>query len=298
MSTAAAPAPIAAPLFHPLLTWKDPVKTGKVFGAIVAALILLKSVNLLNLYFHVVSLTLITSAVAEYAGKLLTGTGLVTRFRPAYSQIVSTKGAKLLQSIGQHLPQFEIIVQKVVYSANIEETLKVGVLFYILFKITSWVSIYTLIVTGTLLGFSVPAVYESYQKEIDAAIKEYSAVACEKASEYSKVAQEKAAPYIKQVDEKLGPVSKFIKQKYQVRTGGSTVAQHPFESTQASTTSATTSGANASPSNDFSFSGPAASTTEFPSVPDTKPEATTPQNVDLDDLKSDILKNKAAAATF
>lgn len=35
-----------------LLTWKDPVKTGKVFGSIVAALLVLKTVNLFNLFFR------------------------------------------------------------------------------------------------------------------------------------------------------------------------------------------------------------------------------------------------------
>lgn len=35
-----------------LLTWKDPVKTGKVFGAIIATLLVFKTVNLFNVFFH------------------------------------------------------------------------------------------------------------------------------------------------------------------------------------------------------------------------------------------------------
>lgn len=57
MSTPTAPtttAPLAQKNCHcDLLTWKDPVKTGKVFGTIILTLLVLKTVNLFNIFFHV-----------------------------------------------------------------------------------------------------------------------------------------------------------------------------------------------------------------------------------------------------
>ncbi|CEP22422.1 RTN1 [Cyberlindnera jadinii] len=300
MSAPATTAQAPKAIFPPILTWKDPVKTGKVFGTIIAALIVLKSVNLLNLFFRIGAFTLVTSAVAEYAGKFVTGSGLVTRFRPAYTTVVSTKGQKALECLANRLPALEESVQKLIYSADIEKTLKAGALFYILFKITSWLSLNTLIFTATILGFSLPAIYEKNQVQINAAVKEFSALVGEKASEYSKVAQEKAAPYIKQADEKLGPVSKFIKEKYQVRTAGSTVgstsskaAAVPVETTPVAST---TSGAQIVPENaaNLKATNPFETTTgatEFPSVPETKPlleevtEAAKAQGVNIDELK-------------
>lgn len=35
-----------------LLTWKDPIKTGKVFGSIILGLVVFKKVNLINIFFH------------------------------------------------------------------------------------------------------------------------------------------------------------------------------------------------------------------------------------------------------
>lgn len=35
-----------------LLTWKKPAKTGKIFGGIIVSLIVLKTVNLFNVFFH------------------------------------------------------------------------------------------------------------------------------------------------------------------------------------------------------------------------------------------------------
>jgi hypothetical protein len=293
-------APAATPkaIFPPLLTWKDPVKTGKVFGAIVAALVVLKSVNLLNLFFRLGSYVLISSAVAEYAGKFITGTGLVTRFRPAYSSCASSQGVKRLNALSQSLPALEEAIQKLVYAANIENTLKAGALFYILFKITAWLSLYKLIFAATISSFSLPAIYEQNQVQINAALSEYSALAREKAGEYSKTAQEKAAPYVKQVDEKLGPISSFIKQKYQVRTASTTVAA-AADSIPEPTPAATTSGSKLTSETVESVkaTNPFETTVEFPSVPETKPlvdqvkEAA--EQVDTNDLK-----NKTAATNF
>lgn len=46
--------PAAAPStsYCDLLTWKDPIKTGKVFGGLVAVLVIFKKVNLFNVFFH------------------------------------------------------------------------------------------------------------------------------------------------------------------------------------------------------------------------------------------------------
>lgn len=50
MSETAAPAPSTS--YCDLLTWKDPIKTGKVFGGLVAVLVIFKKVNLFNVFFH------------------------------------------------------------------------------------------------------------------------------------------------------------------------------------------------------------------------------------------------------
>lgn len=49
------PATAQLPISHPtidLLTWKDPIRTGKVFGALVATLVVFKTVNLFTLFFR------------------------------------------------------------------------------------------------------------------------------------------------------------------------------------------------------------------------------------------------------
>lgn len=351
-STTAGPVPVpngTSPkksIGHPLLTWKDPIKTGKVFGTLIVSLIVLKSVNLLSLFFRLGSIALISSAIAEYAGKLITGTGFVTRYRPSYNKTFSHKTNNFLQSFSQDLPALEEEGQKLLYSFNIENTLKASGLFYILYKITSWLSLYKLIFISTVLTFTLPAVYENYQDEINQAVVQFSGIAKEKAGEYSKIASDKAAPYLKQADEKLGPVSGFIKQRYQVRTASTTVGEqnssaftsgsqaventgakkvstnsskqtNPFEvaedavnqtaggpsgSTTASGLSTGGDGLQTSVRDEFDTSyhqTQPIQTEAFPSAPNTQPLVDQlkqkASEVDVEDLKSDILKNKASA---
>lgn len=54
-----APPVVAQTSLCALLTWQDPIKTGKVFGAIVSTLVIFKSVNLFNVFFHLAYIGLI-----------------------------------------------------------------------------------------------------------------------------------------------------------------------------------------------------------------------------------------------
>lgn len=51
-----------------LLTWKDPVKTGKVFGITVGSLIVFKMVNLINIFFHLSYIALLCMYFTQWFG--------------------------------------------------------------------------------------------------------------------------------------------------------------------------------------------------------------------------------------
>lgn len=216
----------------------------------------------------------------------------------------------MLKTVQEKLPCFEEQVQKLFYSFNVENTLKFAGITYVLYKITSILSVFTILVSATVLAFTFPKFYRTYEKEIDEAVAKLKAVLKQKSSEYSKIAQEKAAPVLKQVDEKLGPVSKFVKEQYKVRTAGSTVAaenkvssssvesvaesipvpQHPAATAESS---ATTTSATKNPFSEASF--PSAPQTNIINEIKTEAQAATNDPVDVSELKADFLKNKASA---
>lgn len=114
-------------------------------------------------------------------------------------------------------------MQKIIFSQDIETTLKAAGLSYVLYKVTSWLSLYALIATSVVLVFTAPAVYFQNKKQIDAAAAHYSKLAKEKTAEYTELAHKQAAPHIETLIKKTGPVGSFISSKIPTRTAGSTV---------------------------------------------------------------------------
>ncbi|GMM38716.1 Rtn1 protein [Saccharomycopsis crataegensis] len=273
-----------------LLSWKNPQQTAKVFGASIAAILTLKYVNLINLFFRVAFITLFVSGAAEYAGKLVTGTGLATRFKPkkectCLKDFVSEYSPKLAPQVAKLQHDIEAIV----FASDVEKTLKTAGACYALYKITSWFSLYTLLVTSTIAAFTLPVAYVTYEKEIHEAKEKYYSLAKSKAGEYKDLAHEHAKPYIAQAQEHISPyTSKVAGYLPKNRTAGSTVGASPVPAKPAAAAAApapaptaTTTGSNLH------------TTTAMPKVPSAEPISS---NIDIDDLRSSIQKDKADAA--
>lgn len=197
----------------------------------------------------------IASAAAEYAGKLVTGEGFVTKYKPASKGYAKTINDTVLPSVGKGVEFLDKEFQKIVYSHDIETTLKAAGVSYLLYKLTSWFSLFTLFTTVVILLFTLPVVYVKNKKDIDAAVAQFTKLAKEKTGEYSKLAQDKAAPHVDNLIKKSGPVGNFIKSKMPTRTAGSTVGDDKspsFNNATASdiapeSTSAKTSGSSKFP---------------------------------------------------
>lgn len=205
-----------------LLTWQDPVATGKVFGGLLLGLVLLK-VNVINYVFYTAYLGLLVSAAAEYAGKLLTGEGFVTKYTaraPSYSKIFNES---VLPAVGNFATCIEGRIQRIVYAQDIELTLKAAGVSYILYTITSYLSLYAIAFTSVILAFTLPVVYVQNKDEIDAAVAHFSKLVKSKTAEITSQAQKAIGPHVDNFVKKTGPVGNFIQSKFPTRTAGSTV---------------------------------------------------------------------------
>lgn len=226
----------------------------------------------------------LVSAAAEYAGKLVTGEGFVTKYKPASKTYADKFNDKVLPAVSKGVDFLEKEFQKIVYSHDIETTLKAAGLSYVLYKITSWFSFFTILTTAVILLFTFPFIYTKYKKEIDAAVAHFSKLAKDKSSEYTKLASDKAAPHVEKLVEKSGPVGAFVKSKLpKTRTAGSTVGDDKSTSAPEPSTKSTGS------------SGPEPSTAKttgssaFPEVP----KSATKDDSTFEDL---VDEGKSAAA--
>lgn len=269
-SAAGVPVPSQTTLCS-LVTWKDPATTGKVFGGIIAALILAK-VNIFNHVFHLLYLALLAAAAAEYLGRILTGQGFVKKYAGTPNVRADTFRKSVLPAVGDAAEAVEAEFHRVVYAQNIESTLKAAGVSYILYKLTSWFSLYSLIFATVLLTFSAPYVYQSNKKEVDAAVAQYTKLAKDKTLEYTALAQDKVAPHLETLAKKTGPVGSFIQSKLPTRTAGTTVGSHAYSSTYTPHSGA------AATSVDEPAVGVTTGATKFPEVP-SHVSQTAPQSV-------------------
>ena len=201
------------------------------------------------LEIELLTYNLLAAAVAEYAGKLVTGQGFVTKYKPATKSFAAKLNNDALPLIADFNLKLESEVQKIIYAHDLETTLKAAGVSYILYKLTSWFTLYTLLVTSVVLTFTVPAGYFHNKKQIDAAVHKYSECAKAQASELYQKGHKAAGPHIETLIKKTGPVGSFISSKIPTRTAGSTVGESPaaYANKIDETTSATTTGASKFP---------------------------------------------------
>lgn len=189
--------------------------------------------------------TNLVAAAVEYAGKLLTGQGFVTKYKPAAKSYAKKFNSEVLPLVARFNEKFEDQIQKVIFAHDIETTLKAAGISYVLFKVTSWFSLYTLVFATVVLTFTLPAIYVHNKKEIDAAVTQYTKLAKDKTSELTAAAHKKAGPHLDAFAKKTGPLGSFVSSKFPVRTAGTTVGKDT--SAYKEPVSATTTGASKFP---------------------------------------------------
>lgn len=141
---------------------------------------------------------------------MVTGQGIVSKYKPKESTWAKKFNHDILPRFAQHLEEFEVELQKIYYAHDIETTLKGAGICYIIYKITSWFSLYTITFVVFILVFTLPTIYLHNKKPIDDAVSKTTLVAKEKASEYSKIAGNKLEPQLKKLAEKSGPAKPYI----------------------------------------------------------------------------------------
>lgn len=266
MSAPAAPKSKCAPCCAcecDILLWKNPVETGKYFFGSLVALLILKKVNLLTFLLRVLYTVFLTTGTVEFVSKLVLGQGLVTKY--GIKECPNTVGF-LKPHIDEFLKQLPVKQAKMrglVFAHVPKSTFKAAAVAFALHRFFSWFSVWTILFAADILAFSLPVVYKTYQKEIDAHVETCCAQAKKECDKYSKIACDKVRPHL----EKLGPLAKLCQSSSAApeATSAKLAADVPLETSAAS---ATTTGA------------------DLPSVPAAAASAT--QEFNVDELANEI----------
>lgn len=208
-----------------LLLWKDVKKSAIAFSSILSTLLLIKYVNLPSLFFRISTFALLISALAEYAGRSVTGTGFIAKLKPQFKGCAG----KFVETYAPHFvtvfKKLELKAYELFTAVNVENSVKAGVASFFLYKLTSCFSLWTLTFVLTILAFSVPKIYILNQKVIDENIVKVVDLSKEQLNNGCKVAHEKFGPQIEKAKKVVDPVWKIVESKLPVRTAGTTVAE-------------------------------------------------------------------------
>ncbi|AET39903.1 Rtn1p Ecym_5124 [Eremothecium cymbalariae DBVPG len=272
-----------------LLLWKNPVQTGKVFGGLLFLLLVLKKVNLITFFLKVGYSILFVNSTVEFVSKLVLGQGLTTKYGvKECPNIVGMLRPKIEEFLVQ-FPVYQAHVRRLVFAASPRQSFKAAGVLYVLHKLVSVLSLWTLVFIGVIATFTLPIVYKTYQKEIDGTVQQGVVLAKQKSIELQKIASEKAAPYMEQLDKRLGPVSQYLVPKGAAALGGSKSGSNASGPGPAAT-APVSAGAGA-------VEEPSMATTtsaSFPSVPATDVSASVTKDVDVNvaQLKQDVRETK------
>lgn len=206
-----------------LFTWSDPKQSAITLGSILSALLLVKYVNLTALFFRLSTFALLASALAEYTGKIITGTGFVTKFRPATKNCIGDSAEYYAPHFVTILKKVELQVQQLYTSTSIECTVRAGFASFFFYKLTSAFSLWTIAFVSTLLSFTAPPIYLANKEVIDQNILKGAEIAKAKAIEYKNCACEKLGPHMEKAKKIADPLFKLIESKLPIRTAGITV---------------------------------------------------------------------------
>ena len=246
-----------------ILLWKNPVETGKYFFGSIIALLILKKVNLITFLLRVLYTVFLTTGTLEFLTKIILGQGIVTKY--GIKECPNTVGLikPYVDEILKQLPVQQAKMRMLVFAYVPKNTFKAAGIAYCLHKFFSWFSVWTILFVADLLAFTLPIVYHTYQKEIDAQLECACKTIKKESNKYSQLACDKIKPHL----EKLG-LSKYLQTSSAApnSTSAKLAANVPIvDSTSATTTSA-----------------------DLPSVPSNGPDSSATKEFNVDDLTNEI----------
>ncbi|KAK0056115.1 reticulon-1-A-like isoform X5 [Biomphalaria pfeifferi] len=156
-----------------LIYWRDVKKTGVVFGSLLLILVSLAIFSVLSVIAYL-SLAVLTVTFSFVVYKKIMAAVQKSNdghpFKPFLEMDISLSESKLksvIQSVLKNVNCLTHELRRLFLIEDIVDSIKFGLLLWVLTYIGSWFSGMFLIIFDIVLLFTVPKVYETYQVQID-----------------------------------------------------------------------------------------------------------------------------------
>ncbi|ODQ54751.1 hypothetical protein SAICODRAFT_205363 [Saitoella complicata NRRL Y-17804] len=196
---------------YDLCSWNYPTASAFFLALGLSGLVLIKFVNIPKLVFRGAWIVFLISAIIEYAGKIVTGTGFVSTYVKPRTFLtipreqldpVFDECHALTNSI---LSEF----QRLVFAENVAHTLVAFAFSFIFYQLFKIVSLWTLSLLTLIAAFSIPPFYARNKTHIDAQLNRLNAIG----SKYTQQAQQVVGDYSHVAAEKARGVATVVGEK-------------------------------------------------------------------------------------
>ncbi|RPA81916.1 hypothetical protein BJ508DRAFT_414400 [Ascobolus immersus RN42] len=216
--------------FNDLFTWKFPRASGVVFAGSVSVILAVHYIDVLRYVLKGLYLSFAAVSTAEFAGKTLTGKGFVSQMRPQkYFAVPRESVESIFAGLHQFLNFLVLEFQRILFVENFATTVSAFVATFFSYFLIKYLPLWSLVLTSTILAFSVPLVYLKNQEVIDqqiahlseiinAQLNQAKEVGGKYANEYTAQAKQAAGNLTGKVQELTGAKKEQVKKPYRDET--------------------------------------------------------------------------------
>ncbi|CCH57944.1 hypothetical protein TBLA_0A01450 [Henningerozyma blattae CBS 6284] len=182
-----------------LLLWKNPINSGKILGGALVSLLVLKKVNIITFFLRLFYTVFFISGSVEFLTKLFLGQGLVTKY--GIKECPNTVGflKPRIDALLKQLPVKQAKMRGLVFAHSPKNTFKAAGVVWVLHKLFSVLSIWTVLFISVIAAFTLPLIYHIYQVEIDTAVNKGYLHAKKQGKIAGSMAYKKASPVLQKV---------------------------------------------------------------------------------------------------
>lgn len=198
-NTSTTPPKVNKSRIPPVLTWSDPVRSGLVFGEILAALFVIRYGNLLRLSLKLCCYAIGVTSIVEFATRYFNGSkqGMVSNYKP--SRFISINQHSVEKYTNRTIRWASEGVYEVKKIFDAEDLSLSAIAFFVcgfLYILTGFVSVSSLCFIAAIAAFSLPRLYLQFQPQIDEVVDQVQSQACTQYENVSSQVSEAATPHL------------------------------------------------------------------------------------------------------
>uniref|UniRef100_A0A023FIV7 Reticulon-like protein n=1 Tax=Amblyomma cajennense TaxID=34607 RepID=A0A023FIV7_AMBCJ len=161
------------PCVEELVYWRQPKKSGLVFGVVLAVLLSLTCFSLISVVAYLALFTLAVAICFRVYRNVLQAVQKSSEGHPFKEYLEKDltlpkeRVHETVDTVVKHVDQLVVRLRSLFLVEDLVDSLKLALLFWVLTYVGSWFNGMTLIILAYVAAFTLPKVYETYKTEID-----------------------------------------------------------------------------------------------------------------------------------